>query len=299
MRRRSVLAVGAAALLLAGPGVLAGADGSAMFAGQLTWRSDDPHLGGMSAIEIAPDGLAFTAISDRGYVTTGRLRRDSNGQLAGVEAVRMTPLKGQTATVLSKARADSEGLAIAPDGTAYISFEGIARVLRYERLDAQATNLPRPEAFKRMKRNSALEALAIDDRGWLYTLPERSGAADKPFPVWRFRNGAWDQPFTLPRIGSFLPVGADFGPDGMLYLLERDFQGVSGFSSRVRRFSVEADGRVSDGDILLQTGPGRHDNLEGLAVWRDAAGAIRLTMISDDNFRFFQRTEFVEYAIGN
>ena len=32
-------------------------------------------------------------------------------------------------------------------------------------------------------------------------------------------------------------------------------------------------------------------------VWRDDLGRIRLTMVSDDNFRFFQRTEFVEYAL--
>ena len=32
-------------------------------------------------------------------------------------------------------------------------------------------------------------------------------------------------------------------------------------------------------------------------MWRDEAGAIRLTMISDDNFNFFQRTQLVEYTV--
>ena len=31
----------------------------------------------------------------------------------------------------------------------------------------------------------------------------------------------------------------------------------------------------------------------------DSSGALRLTMISDDNFRAFQRTEFVEYRIAD
>ncbi len=137
-----------------------------------------------------------------------------------------------------------------------------------------------------MQRNSSLEALAIDGNGWLYTLPERSGAEDAPFPVWRFRNGKWDQPFDLPRRGAFLPVGADFGPDGKIYMLERRFSGILGFASRVRRLTLGPDG-VIDEQTVLESPTGRHDNLEGLAVWRDQAGAIRLTMISDDNFRFF------------
>ena len=41
----------------------------------------------------------------------------------------------------------------------------------------------------------------------------------------------------------------------------------------------------------------RHDNLEGLAVTRAATGQIRLTMISDDNFNPFQRSEIVEYLL--
>jgi hypothetical protein len=43
----------------------------------------------------------------------------------------------------------------------------------------------------------------------------------------------------------------------------------------------------------------RHGNLEGLAVWQDALGTIRLTMLSDDNFNSFQRSEFVEYRVAD
>jgi len=40
-----------------------------------------------------------------------------------------------------------------------------------------------------------------------------------------------------------------------------------------------------------------HDNLEGVSVWRDADGALRATLVSDDNFRFLQQTEIVEYLL--
>ena len=187
--------------------------------------------------------------------------------------------------------ADSEGLAIGADGRRWISFEGKARVRSETGPDGPEV-LPRPEAFPHMQFNSALEALAVDEAGALYTIPERSGRIDKPFPVYRWKDGQWTIPFSLPRRDNFLVTGADFGPDGRLYLLERDFAGI-GFRSRVRRFAPDGTGE----EVLLETGVGVHDNLEGISVWRDDLGRIRLTMVSDDNFRFFQRTEFVEYAL--
>ena len=105
----------------------------------------------------------------------------------------------------------------------------------------------------------------------------------------------WSVPFTIPRIGSFLPVGADFGPDGRFYVLERAIW-VFGFRSRVRSWQIE-HGRPTRAKTVLLTYSGKHDNLEGLSVWRDDQGDIRLTMISDDNFKFFQRTELVEYVL--
>jgi hypothetical protein len=268
------------------------------FVGSLTWQSGDPRLGGMSAIEVSADGRRFVALSDRGGWTSGRLERDAQGRITAIRAAPIALLKGEAEHPLKKSRADSEGLALAENGTAFVSFEGVARVLRYDDLAGPAENLPRPEAFRKLQLNSALEALAIDAGGTLYTLPERSGREDRPFPVWRYRNGKWDQPFDLPRQGSFLPVAADFGPDGRLYLLERQFRGLMGFASRVRRFDLAGSG-PGPGETVLETRPGRHDNLEGLSVWRDGAGHLRLTMISDDNFRFFQRTEIVEYIAAD
>ena len=66
----------------------------------------------------------------------------------------------------------------------------------------------------------------------------------------------------------------------------------------VRSFVV-GDRGLSDEKTVLQTPIGLHDNLEGLSVWRDGAGDIRLTMVSDDNFIALQRTELVEYRVVN
>ncbi|MDO8882869.1 MAG: esterase-like activity of phytase family protein [Pseudotabrizicola sp.] len=311
MPGRSRLAVIAAAALVA-----FGLQGSANptqqpgFLGTFRWSVADPRFGGFSAIDLSADGVQFTALNDRGAFVQGRLRRAANGTISAVEMGPIKRLKSNTNEPIAIGRNDSEGIAVAADGTTYVSFEGVARVLRYRDLDGLAENLPTPPEFGAFPRNAALESLAIDAKGVLYTIPEelpgskrirlltgQPGNPDGPdFPVWRFANGTWTQPFDLPRDGVFLPVSADFGPDGRLYVLERSFRGIAGFASRVRSFKVGAKA-LTDGRLHLQTPTGQHGNLEGLSVWRDRSGAIRLTMISDDNFISLLRTEIVEYRL--
>ena len=270
----------------------AASSGEARFTDSFIWTKNERRFGGFSGIEVSADGSRFTAISDRARIISGRFIRE-NGRIVAIESTPMRRLMGDDGERQKIRLADSEGLAIGRDGTTYVSYEGDARVSAYPTLD-KAVWLPQPEAFQHLQDNSSLEALAIDDRGRLYTLPERSGELTRPFPVWRY-DGDWQQVYEIPRRGGFLAVGADIGPDGRFYLLEREFTGV-GFRSRVRRFDMAEDA-LSGETTLFESHLLRHDNLEGIAVWRDEAGAIRLTMISDDNFNFFQRTQLVEYIV--
>ncbi len=96
---------------------------------------------------------------------------------------------------------------------------------------------------------------------------------------------------SLPRGERFLVTGADIGPDGRLYVLERDFLGI-GFRSRVRRFDLDGGGEA----ILLLTPLGLLDNMEGISVWEDEQG-LRMTLIADDNFNPFQRNLIAEYRL--
>ena len=260
------------------------------------WSQDDADFGGFSGIEISDDGNRFTVISDRATIRWGGIHRDAQGRITGLEPVETARLHDRDGKPLKPDwRGDSEGLAIGPDGTIWISFEGTTRVARYDRPDGPAHPLPRPPEFERMQRNSSFEALAVAADGTLFTLPERSGALTRPFPVWRWRNGAWDQPFSIPRSGDWLAVGADIGPDGRFYLLERDFKGLLGFRSRVRRFDLSESG-VTNPVTLLESFPLQYDNLEGISVWKDGQDT-RITLISDDNFGTLQRTELVEFRL--
>ncbi|MCB6177730.1 esterase-like activity of phytase family protein [Rhodobacter sp. Har01] len=304
MQNRARLGLTAALLLAASLQGAANPATPAGFVGKFVWSMDAPGFGGFSGLELSADGAAFVALTDRGRWTRGTIRRNAAGAIVGIDAIAPVLLKGRGEAPLKPFRTDSEGLAIAEDGTLFVSFEGWARVLRYAAFGGSAEILPSPEAFRDLALNASLEALAVDDAGRLYTLPEDTAGGTEDFPVFRHDPATgWSQPFTVPREGGFLPVGADFGPDGRLYILERQFLGLGGFASRVRALDPatipkagEATGRAAAATVL-QTAPGLHGNLEGLSVWQDAAGDLRLSLISDDNFGFFLTTEIVEYRL--
>ncbi|WCR10981.1 esterase-like activity of phytase family protein [Paracoccus stylophorae] len=266
------------------------------YVGTHVWRSDEDSFGGFSGIEIDDDGIGFHALTDRAMLYWGSVQRDPQGRIRGMNVAGRAHLKDSKGKRLKPGYlGDSEGLAMGRDGRIWVSFEGLDRIASYDDPDAPATRHPRPPELPGMRINSGMEALAIRDDGSLITLPERSGGEDRPFPVLRYRDGTWSTLTHIRRDPRWLPVGADFGPDGYFYLLERDFHGLLGFSSRVRRMKLDEAG-PTDEEILLTTQPLQYDNLEGLAVWDDGQG-IRLTMISDDNFLFVQRTELVEYRL--
>jgi hypothetical protein len=262
---------------------------------RVAWISGNLDFGGFSGIEVLDGGAGFLAISDRGHWATGRLRRE-NGILTGVETTGFGPLREISGKPLDGDNVDAEGLALASDGAAYVSFEAFHRIRRYDPVDGPAENFPSPRDFAGLQRNSGLEALAIDQAGTLYAIPERSGKLDRPFPVFRYRNGTWDADLGIRRDGAFLVTGADFGPDGRLYVLERDFRWLGGFSNRVRRFDLGPDGFTNE-VTLLELPFGGTDNFEGISVWRDGSGAIRATLVSDDNFFPLQQTAIAEYVL--
>ncbi len=297
MLRRSRVAL--TALALAAAGLIVRADNAphAVWVGSYTWQSDDPLLGGLSGITLFPGTQRFLTLSDRGRVFAGELVRDADGRVISATAGPGVVLRGYNGNPLTSDRADSEDIVLDQDGSVLVSFEGgFSRIERYRAVDAIPERMPRAQGFDAMDSNASLESVAIDPSGAILTLPEKSSMPTRPFPVYRFCDGKWDQPFSIPRDGRWLATSATFGPDGKFYLLERDFWGFIGFLSRVRRFDYGPDG-FTNGRVLFQTRARVHDNLEGLAVWRDDAGAIRLTMISDDNFSMFQRTEFVDYRV--
>ncbi len=262
---------------------------------QYKWTFEDPNFGGFSGLSMAPDGQSFLAISDRGYFARAQITR-ADGGIAGIstDAVEPLPLVRDRDPV--EFLMDAEGLAVAPDGTIYVSYEGHHRVWTFDADLTKANWTHTWNFFWRFQSNSGLEALAVDADGTVYAIPERSGKWERPFPVFRYKDDTWDDALSIPRSKRFLVVGADFGPDGKLYVLERDFDIINQFKSRIRRFSLSEDG-FDQGETLLETKYSVMENAEGISLWTDASGQTIVTLISDDNFLGLLSTWVTEYEL--
>ena len=282
--------------LLAGGLAPALADPTIDHLGLFVWRAPDAEFGGFSGLEMSDDGSRYWALSDRGTIRWGSIDRDGQGRIHSLTTAGTARLQDSKGKKLKPGYlGDSEGLAIDAEGRIYVSFEGLDRIARFDTPDSPATQIPSAPEFKNLYRNAGLEALAVTKDGDLLAIPETWHADYPGFPVWRFRDGQWSTPFNIPRDDRWAPVGADVGPDGKLYVLERDFRGVLGFVSRVRRYAMAED-HLGPPELLMQSVPLQYDNLEGIAVWADPQG-IRVSLISDDNFLFVQRTEIVEFRV--
>lgn len=249
----------------------------------------DGGVGGLSAIAVAPDGRSLISLSDRGWIVEANIQRDATGRITAIHGAAQRPLRGADGKALGKPDYDAEGIDVLPDGTLAVSYESPHRIWRHARDGRFLSAYDIPEAFKRLGKNRGIEALARVPGGGLVAMPEYMSA---PTPIWVQSGSEWGQIATLDGPFGFAAVGADVGPDGDLYVLQRAILGV-GFSARVVRIDL-SDGQAEQ---VLRTTSGVHGNLEGVSVWRDAGGHIRLTMVADNNRNPFQVSEVVEYKI--
>jgi len=236
------------------------------------------EVGGLSGLNVSEDGAAFTAISDRNALIKGRFMRQ-DGVLRGIALDSQDRLKDTQGRDLTGAWNDAEGIDATESGDLVVSFEGQHRVVRFGP-DLRGTRLSDLPPIGDLKINNGFEALALDAEGRAVIIMEkRKGRHDRTY-VLRHDADGWVRLADLLLEGGFLPVGADFGPDGKLYVLERLVSPI-GFRSRIRQIEVMDDGEL-EGQILW-TSNASLGNLEGLSLWTDAQGRVRATMVADDN----------------
>lgn len=260
--------------------------------------ADHPAFGGLSAVAVSPDGARLSLLSDRAVLFTAALARE-DGRIVGLTDARAQPLRDLAGRL--GPHLDSEGIALDGESGHWISFEGdLPAVWRYPAPGGRPAPAPAAPAFERLQRNSGLEALAAASDGTLYALPERSGDLARPFPVFRLLPGAaaWDAAEgAWPRRPPHLVTGAEVGPDDRLYVLERDASLVGGFAVRVRRAPL-SEWPAFAPETVLDLRRGGVDNMEGIALWRDAAGQLRMLLVADDNLAFWQRSLLLEFAVN-
>ena len=256
----------------------------------VTLASPDEDFGGLSGLEITADGSHAYVITDRGRLFEFELQRTDDGHVSNLSLVSKIQVNKSNKDYIL----DTEGLVLNPKGGFFISLENPPRVAKLNAGETDLKLLPRPPQDAIKRNNRGFEALAIDAEGLLYTFPETLPTGWTDFPIYVFENDQWKTKGTLPEAEDFFIVGADFGPNDTLFLLERSFSPL-GFRTRVSR--VDFSQSPVRQSVILNTRLGKYDNLEGISVWLDASGTTRVTMVSDDNFLAVQQQQLVEFIL--
>lgn len=270
--------------------------GALRLLGAVELVADAAAFGGFSGLEVSGDGASMLAVSDAGAWLTARLIRGGDA-LQGLTATGWGPLHDPAGGVDMRGEyRDAEGLAAAPGGGWIISFEGVDRLTRFAAPDAPEQTLRLFAEADGFGRNSGLEALALRPDGTLLAVRE-NGAADDPAQqaLILAPDGATLRQIALPKAPGLRIVGADIDEDGRLWTVQRGFTLLGGFFFALEVADPDGDGYGAPRRLGMVKGEGA-DNAEGLSVWRDDLGRVRLAVISDDNFFPLQRTILYDFV---
>ncbi len=202
---------------------------------------------------------------------------------------------------------DAESLA-EKDGMLYVGIERVEKIVRFDYrrdgLKARGEPIKVPEDFKTFAYNKSLECLAVPPTGApfagaLIAITERS--LD---PAGNHRSYILDGDkvarFSVLRSDDFDVSDCTILPPADLLLLERRYSLARGVAMRIRRIPLSAikPDALADGKPLIVADLGYQiDNMEGIAVHRNAAGETIITLVSDDNFSVLQRNLLLQFAL--
>jgi hypothetical protein len=269
--------------------------GELEFIGGAVFSSKAKQFGGISGLHILPDGQNFIAHSDRGNWLRGRFTFDGD-RITGITNAEMTPMRGPRGRLSASKSFDTESLA-ADGNTLYVGIERENQILRYDRFGEIGIPIPVPTEITDLPHNQGLEALAFVPRGMplggsLIAISERGIEIDGNTKGFILSGGKWSK-FSVKHVGPFQVSDAAISPTGHLLILERYFTFLSGVHMRIRAVPLTEikPGAVIDGKILIEADSEFDiDNMEALAITKNASGQILLTLFSDNNFNYFQRT---------
>lgn len=283
--------------------------------GKLIWRgglvlsSRAREFGGYSGLEISPDGQNFLAVSDAGTWLKGRIVSEHDHP-AAIRDAAIGPLLGRDRTPLVRGRdRDAEAVRLLSGtlnrGRALVSFEhnqriGFFRIERGQLLEP--LSYLRPPL--RLPSNKGLESVAVLKagrfKGAIVSFAERFKDKAGNHRGWMWTGGR-PRPIGLIDAGGFDVTDLACLDDGRLIVLERRFRWSEGVKMRLRMIlaSQVVPGVLLNGITLIRADL-RYDidNMEGLAIHRDATGRAILTLISDDNFNpLLQRTLLLQFEL--
>jgi hypothetical protein len=282
--------------------------GQLEFRGGLVLTSDAEAFGGISALTMEPDGTRFLALTDNGSWLRGSIVY-RGGRPVGIADAEMAPILGADGKPLaSHGWYDTESLTQGNDGMFYAGIERVEQIVRLDvrrdGLRARGQPIAVPPDFKSFTYNKSLECLAAPPKtaplaGSLIAVTERSldeAGNHRSFVL----KGTQVVRFSVKRSDEFDVSDCTVLPPADLLLLERRYSPLLGVAIRIRRLHLAdiKEGALVDGPALIVADLGYQiDNMEGIAVHRNAQGETIVTLVSDDNFSAIQRNQLLQFAL--
>lgn len=283
--------------------------GALEYVGGFEMRSSTREFGQLSSFRFLSPGGDFVGVADHGYWFFGSIVRDANQKPVGIRNFTMQAMVDERGVIIDdKTKKDAEGLDV-HDGVATVAFEREARVSEYV-LDPSGMGGPRrhldflvPRAELRFNAGFETLARAPEDsalQGARIVVAERS--IDRQGNIFAaILEGPRRGIFKVRRSDDYDVTDGVFLPDGDLLLLERRFSPPFGVGMRLRRIAGDTvrPGAVIDGETLMEASLANAiDNMEGLDVWRRQDGALIVSLMSDDNQAFLQRSIYLEFVLA-
>jgi hypothetical protein len=281
--------------------------GAFEFIGGLALTSSYQPFGGISALHMEPDGSHFYAITDNGSWLRGRIVY-KDGRPDGIADTEMAPILGADGKPLAeRGWYDVESLAEIGNYF-YIGIERVERIVRFDLrhngFAARGEEVAVPPEFKTFTYNKSLECLTAPPKGSplagrLIVVTERSldsNGNHRSFVLL----GDHVIRFSVKRSDEFDVSDCTILPPGDLLLLERRYSLARGVAMRIRRIPLAAikEAALADGEPLIEADLAfQIDNMEGIAIHRDAQGETIITLVSDDNFSVLQRNLLLQFKL--
>ena len=264
--------------------------------GFLNIDRNEKNYGGFSGLVIQDEGSEALILTDKSFFFVLKLQRNDDENLMGYSLIRKGRILSSKGEHLNGRNTDSESIVIGENSNYYISFESNHRIMMHTKIEGKGVFIPKHPMFRKLSVNKGIEALAIDNEDRLIAIPEKPPLGLSEIPIFRLQNNKWEIIKYLKIKDDFLVTDAEFLPDGLLLILERKFSWTQGFKTRFRLISLNNFDNRKPITVFTSTA-NQFDNLEGMALWKDKKGAIRILTVSDDNFHPLQQSEIREFFL--
>jgi hypothetical protein len=269
--------------------------GALLYLGGWAIESEDYRFGGISALHV--EGDEILAFSDAGWLSRFALPRNGMPVRAA-----LGPLPEGPGSKDEKSDRDIESVAL-HGGQAWIAFERINQVWRYDRRDWSKQAAARPKAMRNWSSTRGPEAMLRLADGRFLIFSEGKGEGDSEALLF---DGDPAVPETASLKLKYRPPGgyrltdAALLPDGRLLLLNRRVTLFEGWSAKlaIATPSLRPGSIIEGREIAVFARPFVTENMEALSVSSEGGRTI-LWIASDDNYSPLQRTLLLKFALAN